>query len=153
MTGAATARNTRAARSSDAAPSSAVTTTRASANASCSARATSTSPESAPLPTTISPRIEVHITRYSRAMTATVDELLVADPPELWEELGFRVQDDACDIGSVRIRLDSRAGKRIASWSLCGTETAELDGLATMISAPEARDYADPHPNGVVSID
>jgi hypothetical protein len=86
-------------------------------------------------------------------MAVTVNELVVADPPELWEELGFRVNDDCCDIGSVRVRLDSRAGKRIASWSLCGLDTAELDGLATTIADVGERDYGDPHPNGVVSID
>jgi hypothetical protein len=86
-------------------------------------------------------------------MAVTVDELVVADPPELWEELGFRVQDDCCDIGSVRIRLDSRAGKRIASWSLWGIDATELDGLLTTISLEAPRDPAEPHPNGVVSID
>src|SRR5215213_752721 len=86
-------------------------------------------------------------------MAVTVDELVIADPPELWQELGFRVQDDACDIGGVRVRLDSRAGKRIASWSLRGIETEELDGLATTLSSSDARDGADPHPNAVVAID
>jgi hypothetical protein len=86
-------------------------------------------------------------------MTATVDELRVADPPELWDELGFRVEDDACQIGSVRIRLDSRAGKRIVSWSLCGLDTDELDGLATTLSSTNGRDPAPPHPNGVTAID
>ena len=86
-------------------------------------------------------------------MGATVDELLVADPPELWEELGFRVEDDACDVGSVRIRLDSRAGKRIVSWSLCGVQTDELDGLKTSLSSADGRAPAPPHPNGVTAID
>jgi hypothetical protein len=86
-------------------------------------------------------------------MAVTVDELVVADPPELWEELGFRVQDDCCDIGAVRIRLDSRAGKRIASWSLRGIETAELDGLVTVIADGQPREPAEPHPNGVTGID
>jgi hypothetical protein len=86
-------------------------------------------------------------------VTATVDELVIADPPELWEELGFRVEDDACVIGTVRVRLDSRAGKRIASWSLCGVETDELDGLATTRSSNAPREAAQPHPNGVVAID
>jgi hypothetical protein len=86
-------------------------------------------------------------------VTATVDELVIADPPELWEELGFRVEDDACVIGTVRVRLDSRAGKRIASWSLCGVETDELDGLATTLSSNSPREAAQPHPNGVVAID
>jgi hypothetical protein len=86
-------------------------------------------------------------------MAVTVDELLVADPPELWEELGFRVEDDACDIGTVRVRLDSRAGKRVVSWSLCGIATDELDGLATTVAPASPREPAEPHPNGVVAID
>src|SRR3954465_5107503 len=86
-------------------------------------------------------------------MAATVDELVIADPPELWEELGFRVEDDGCQIGTVRVRLDSRAGKRIVSWSVRGIETGELDGLVTTVSSNGAREEAQPHPNGVVGID
>jgi hypothetical protein len=86
-------------------------------------------------------------------MAITVDELVVADPPELWQELGFRVEDDACDIGSVRVRLDSRAGKRIVSWSLRGVDGHELDGLKTAPSSSDPRDGTQPHPNGVTAID
>lgn len=86
-------------------------------------------------------------------MAVTVDELVIADPPELWEELGFRVNDDVCDIGGVRVRLDSRAGKRIVSWSLRGVETDALDGLATTVSSNAARESGQPHPNGVTAID
>jgi Glyoxalase-like domain len=86
-------------------------------------------------------------------MPVTIDELLVADPPELWSELGFRVEDDVCDVGTVRVRLDPTAGKRVAGWSLRGIETAELDGLATTLSTSELRAAADPHPNGVTAID
>jgi hypothetical protein len=86
-------------------------------------------------------------------MVVTVDELVIADPPELWGELGFRVDDDTCQIGKVRVRLDSRAGKRIASWSLCGIGTDNLDGLATTLSSSDAREPAEAHPNGVVAID
>jgi hypothetical protein len=86
-------------------------------------------------------------------MPVTIDELVVAEPPELWAGLGFRVEGDVCDIGGVRVRLDPTAGKRVAAWSLRGVETTELDGLATSISATEARDPAEPHPNGVTGID
>ena len=86
-------------------------------------------------------------------MTVTVDELVVADPPELWEELGFRIADDCCDIGTVRVRLDSRAGKRIARWTLRDLTTDDLDGLATTISSSDGRATAGSHPNGVVAID
>jgi hypothetical protein len=86
-------------------------------------------------------------------MAVTVDELVIADPPELWEELGFRVEDDCCEIGSVCVRLDSRAGKRIVSWSLRGCAANGLDGLTTTASSSEPRGGADPHPNGVTAID
>jgi hypothetical protein len=86
-------------------------------------------------------------------MAVSVDELVIADPPELWEELGFRIEDDCCHIGPVCVRLDSRTGKRIVSWSLRGVATDQLDGLATTLSASEPRDGSDPHPNGVVAID
>lgn len=86
-------------------------------------------------------------------MAVTVDELVIADPPELWEELGFRVQEDCCQIGTVRVRLDSRAGKRIVSWSLRGIGTAELDGLATSLVDGEPPAAGEPHPNGVTAID
>src|SRR3954468_20641177 len=86
-------------------------------------------------------------------MTVTIDELVIADPPELWTELGFRVERDVCDIGTVRVRLDSRAGKRIASWSLRGVDGADLDGLTSNLSDAPERDAADPHPNGVDQID
>jgi hypothetical protein len=86
-------------------------------------------------------------------MPASVDEIVVADPPELWEELGFRVEDDCCQIGTVVVRLDSRAGKRIVRWSLRGLDTEDLDGLATAVSTAPERAAAEPHPNGVTAID
>jgi hypothetical protein len=86
-------------------------------------------------------------------VAVTVDELLVADPPELWEDLGFRIEDDCCQIGGVCVRLDSRAGKRIVSWSLRGIDGSELDGLATTVSSTEPRKHTEPHPNGVTAID
>ena len=86
-------------------------------------------------------------------MTVTVDEIVVADPPELWEELGFRVEDDRCQIGTVVVRLDSRAGKRITGWSLRGIGSEDFDGLATTSSSGDERPAAEPHPNGVTTID
>jgi hypothetical protein len=86
-------------------------------------------------------------------MPVTIDELLVADPPGLWSELGFRVDAAICDVGTVRVRLDPAAGKRVAGWSLRGIETTDLDGLATASSAGEPRPPAEAHPNGVTAID
>src|SRR3954451_14988790 len=86
-------------------------------------------------------------------MAVTIDELVVADPPELWADLGVRVDGDCCDIGTVRIRLEPQAGKRVASWSLRGASTDALDGLATALSSTPERGSAEPHANGVDRID
>ncbi|MFL5896693.1 MAG: VOC family protein [Thermoleophilaceae bacterium] len=87
-------------------------------------------------------------------MGVTVDEIVVADPPELWSRLGFRVDGELCDVGTVRVRLaGSDAGKRVTRWSLRGVATTELDGLATTASDAPARPPAPPHPNGVTGVD
>jgi hypothetical protein len=86
-------------------------------------------------------------------MAISVDELVVADSPALWGKLGFRVDGDSCDIGTVRVRLDPGAGTRLASWSLRGIATTALDGLATSVSPNAPREPAPPHPNGVTAID
>jgi catechol 2,3-dioxygenase-like lactoylglutathione lyase family enzyme len=87
-------------------------------------------------------------------MPVGVDEIVVADPPELWAALGFRVIGDACDIGTVRIRLAGPdAGKRIVGWSLRGVDTAELDGPATTLSTAPPREPAAAHPNAVTAVD
>jgi hypothetical protein len=86
-------------------------------------------------------------------VAVTIDQLTVADQPALWSGLGFRVEGGACQIGTVRVRLDPDAGKRLARWSLRGIDTTELDGLATAVSSEPPREPAEPHPNGVTAID
>lgn len=86
-------------------------------------------------------------------MTITVDEILVADPPEAWTAAGFTVTGDTCQVGGVGIRLVGRdRGTGIVGWSLSGVDIAELDGIPTGTSnaAPAAPGE---HPNGVTEID
>lgn len=89
-------------------------------------------------------------------MTVTIDELVVADPPEAWTSAGFTVDDDAvCRIGGVRIRLVGRdRGTGIIGWSLRGLSpgTSDLDGVPTTASQAGPAGPA-VHPNGVVGID
>lgn len=89
----------------------------------------------------------------TRCVAATVDEIVVADPPALWESLGFRVEGSTCDIGSVRIRLDPDGGRRIAEWSLRAVEATDFDGLPTIPSGAGPRAAAGQHPNGVTRVD
>jgi catechol 2,3-dioxygenase-like lactoylglutathione lyase family enzyme len=87
-------------------------------------------------------------------MAVTLDELTVADSPEPWEDCGFQVQGDVCILDDVRIRLGSEEGKRgLASWSLRGLESIELDGLPTDRSDRPPPAEAPTHPNGVTSLD
>jgi hypothetical protein len=84
---------------------------------------------------------------------ANLDELVIAADPAAWRSAGFRVDDDVCEVGSVRLRLEGEGPRRgITRWSVRGASSLDLDGLDTAASeAPPAA--GDPHPNGVVSID
>jgi len=87
-------------------------------------------------------------------MTATIDELTVADLPDAWAALGFAVDGDTCVVGDVRIRLAGPdAGKGLSGWSLCGVETAELDGLRTTLSDRQRPGDVPAHPNGIARLD
>jgi hypothetical protein len=84
----------------------------------------------------------------------TIDELTVADPPDVWSALGFAVDGDACAVGEVRIRLAGAGeGKGLCGWSLREIGSAELDGLPTTRSERPPPGEAPAHPNGVAGLD
>ena len=84
----------------------------------------------------------------------TIDEITIADEPASWAALGFTVDDGACELAGVTLRLAGRgAGEGIVGWSLRDLRSAELDGLPTEISTRHPRAPALAHPNGVVEID
>ncbi|WNG81077.1 glyoxalase [Mycobacterium sp. ITM-2016-00316] len=87
-------------------------------------------------------------------MTVTVDEILVADPPEAWAAAGFSIDaDDVCRVGGVRIRLVGReAGAGIIAWSLGGADVDDLDGIPTAASQAAPGAPAE-HANGVTGVD
>ncbi|MEA2429000.1 MAG: hypothetical protein QOF37_2628 [Thermoleophilaceae bacterium] len=63
-----------------------------------------------------------------------VDEILLADPPLAWEQLGFTVLDGVVPLGGVRIRLGV-PGEGIVGWTLRGDlHDHDLDGLPTSTS-------------------
>jgi hypothetical protein len=89
----------------------------------------------------------------------TIDELVVADPPEAWEALGFRVDGDRCRIGAVTLRLaGSERGRGIVEWSLRGASATELAGLPTRLADGESEESDTPpelveHPNRALHLD
>ncbi len=91
----------------------------------------------------------------TRATSATIAQLTLADEPERWEALGFAVSDATVQLGSVHVVLaGTDAGLGIVGWSLRGIDTAELDGLLTTVpDATTARTRAPKHANGVTGID
>lgn len=87
-------------------------------------------------------------------MTASIDELKVADEPGPWAALGFAVEGDVCVLGEVRIRLaGADSGQGLVGWSLRGFGSDELDGLPTSGSDREPPTEALPHPNGITILD
>jgi glyoxalase-like protein len=83
----------------------------------------------------------------------TIDELVIADEPSAWRALGFDVEGDHCQVGTVRLRFQGRGPRRgVVAWSVRDAGSLELDGLETSAStaSPAA---GTPHPNGVVSVD
>jgi hypothetical protein len=87
-------------------------------------------------------------------MSASIDELTVADPPATWEAAGFALEGDCCVVGTVRIRLaGARPGKGILAWSLRGIASTELEGLPTERSERPPPAASPDHPNGVLGVD
>jgi hypothetical protein len=86
----------------------------------------------------------------------TIDELVIADQPDRWAALGFRVSHDACQLGAVRLVFtgpNPGSGRGILSWSLRDAASTKLDGLPTTQSDRPAPATPPAHPNGVLGID
>jgi catechol 2,3-dioxygenase-like lactoylglutathione lyase family enzyme len=92
--------------------------------------------------------------KYGGGVTVSIDELLVADPPEAWQALGFEVDGDVCLVGDLRIRLvGPDSGRGLTGWSLRGIESEELDGLPTRRSEAPPASGSGTHPNGITALD
>ena len=86
-------------------------------------------------------------------MSATIDQLTVADVPAAWARLGFAVDGNSLLVGEVRIRM-AGSGSGLQGWTLREIAATELDGLPTWRSdQPEASGEAPAHRNGVTAID
>lgn len=81
-------------------------------------------------------------------------ELVIADPPDAWRELGFDVDEKGhLDIGGVRIRLGGD-GSGITAWSLMRVNAmGSIDGLPSPVPRVLYPPPFKTHPNGATGID
>lgn len=81
-------------------------------------------------------------------------ELVIADPPDSWRELGFEVDERGhLDIGGVRIRLGGD-GSGIVAWSLMRVNAmGSIDGLPSPVPRVLYPPPFKTHPNGATGID
>jgi hypothetical protein len=81
-------------------------------------------------------------------------ELVIADPPERWRELGFDVDEQGhMDLGGVRVRLGGE-GSGITAWSLIRVNAmGSIDGLPTPVPRVLRPPPFQTHPNGATGID
>lgn len=81
-------------------------------------------------------------------------ELVIADPPERWRELGFDVDGQGhVDIGGVRVRLVGE-GEGITAWSLMRVNAmGSIDGLPSPVPRVLYPPPFKTHPNGATGID
>ncbi|HWD70234.1 MAG TPA: hypothetical protein VG293_08550 [Solirubrobacteraceae bacterium] len=81
-------------------------------------------------------------------------ELVIADPPDSWRELGFEVDEKGhLDIGGVRIRLGG-GGAGITAWSLMRVNAmGSIDGLPSPVPRVLYPPPFKTHPNGATGID
>jgi hypothetical protein len=80
-----------------------------------------------------------------------IDELVLADAPQVWQRLGFTVVDDVVAVGGVRVRLGAD-GEGFVGWSLRNLAERDLDGLS---ACPSHRPPPEPveHAIGAAAVD
>jgi hypothetical protein len=81
--------------------------------------------------------------------------IVLGDPPEAWEALGFRVEDGIVALGEERLQLTGRGGG-ILEVTAPGVTADEPDGLPLRGSGGRAEIQvkgSPPHPNGAFAVD
>lgn len=89
---------------------------------------------------------------------AELASLLIGDPPQVWNDLGFALDDAVVTVSGVQMQLGGER-KGIRRWALRGVEGDAIDGLPLdpPVPAPDGSAHPQPggrpHPNGVVGLD
>lgn len=79
--------------------------------------------------------------------------IVLGDPPEAWEALGFRVENEIIALGEERLQLTGRGGG-ILEITAPGVTADQPDGLALYKGSDPLRAVeGSPHPNGAFAVD
>lgn len=81
--------------------------------------------------------------------------LAVADPPAVWERLGFSVARSRLQLGAVEVTLGAR-GSGIVGCSIAGLDASVgIDRLPIALADHDKPEpgVSEPHPNGAIGID
>jgi hypothetical protein len=83
----------------------------------------------------------------------TIASAFLADPPDVWRDLGFAVDDDdRCWVSGLAFEL-GRGEKKLSAWTLRDWDGPDsIDGLPTARSDEPSAPTPD-HPNGVIDLD
>jgi hypothetical protein len=79
-----------------------------------------------------------------------ITSLVVADPPELWNDLGFVVRDRACRVAGITIELGAPA-VGLSAWTL--DDAAGLSELPVARGVSPQTGATAPHSNHVIALD
>jgi catechol 2,3-dioxygenase-like lactoylglutathione lyase family enzyme len=79
-----------------------------------------------------------------------IASLVVADPPELWDSLGFVLDDNASWASRIRHELGA-PGNGVVAWTLRGAE--EMTELPIGSGVPPTVKPSPEHRNGVIALD
>ena len=79
--------------------------------------------------------------------------IVLGDPPDAWEALGFRVDDGLVALGEERLQLTGRGGG-ILEVTAPGLAAENPDGLPLREGSDPLREVeGSPHPNGAFAVD
>ena len=84
----------------------------------------------------------------------SIVELHIGDEPQVWKNLGFRVENKRCRVGTIDLVFDQGSkGPGIHSWVLQNAESPNFGSIKTMSQDFISTELALDHPNGCFGID
>ena len=89
-----------------------------------------------------------------KLVAPSIVELHIGDEPQVWKNLGFRVENKRCRVGTVDLVFDQGSkGSGIHSWVLCNAKFPNFGSIKTMSQDSISIERALDHPNGCFGID